>query len=75
MENCIYCGCLSLRPKQLEDETICESCSQSKGDRTAYEWLFWLKLNEPDRWQQMVEYHRLGSDRIADHIRRLRIER
>lgn len=73
--NCTYCG--EYDPNILlghENDPICPNCRLSKGDMQTVSWFLWLKANDPQHWQKIVDNHRLGMDPVASTIRRIRTE-
>ena len=73
--NCSYCG--SQHPGNMlghEADPICPNCHQSKGEQMACNWFFWLKANDPQHWQKIVDHHRMGMDPLASTIRRIRVD-
>lgn len=72
--NCIYCGEKASSIRGNEAEPICTGCMQSKGDRLAGSWFFWLKSNDLSYWQKIVDQHRMGMDDLASTIRKIRID-
>lgn len=80
---CAFCGSTGAKRTQLgllaaivdlEGVGVCPTCIRSIDGRMPGEWFRWLKTNDPEHWQRLVDHHRLGSNTIADQIRRLRIE-
>ncbi|MCF8460432.1 MAG: hypothetical protein K9G46_06890 [Flavobacteriales bacterium] len=75
IQYCTFCG-------KTDDSLIlsaegcisCSGCRASKGEFECNEWLKWLKANNSEHWNKVVDHHRLGSTPISNLVRKIRIE-
>jgi hypothetical protein len=52
----------------------CKDCNLSKGRKGLKEWLRWLRIHRPKKWEQIVEYNKWKKHKIAQAVREVRDE-
>lgn len=83
-EKCAFCGCqenikrpIGLLAAIIEEagSGVCQTCFDSLEGRMPVEWFRYLKKKDTTLWKKIVAHNCLESSRIADQIRRVRIEK
>lgn len=82
-QECAFCGCSQpdctvtfseFSPLKKGRVLICRACNDTMHNRSPSEWLRWIKRNNPEHWERVVDHHRAGKDQLSSTIRRIRIE-
>lgn len=47
---------------------VCAQCHQSRDDREPSVWFGWLKRNDPEHWQRIVDHNRLSSRPFTSQV-------